>query len=96
MCQGCVGAGEKRVDDGNWWVYILECADGSLYTGIATDLLRRVQQHNGERVGGPKYTRGRRPVTLRWSDGAPNRSAALQREAAIKKLSRAEKQSLIS
>ena len=96
MCQGCAGTGETLVTDGNWWVYILECADGSLYTGIATDLLRRVQQHNGERAGGPKYTRGRRPVTLRWSDGAPSRSAALQREAAIKKLSRAEKQSLIS
>ena len=80
----------------NWWVYILECADGSLYTGIATDLSRRLKQHNGELVGGPKYTRGRRPVALRWSDKAADRSAALQREAAIKKLSRAEKWRLIS
>ena len=80
----------------NWRVYILECADGSLYTGIATDLPRRLKQHNGELVGGPKYTRGRRPVTLRWSDNAADRSIALQREAAIKKLSRAEKRRLIS
>jgi len=80
---------------GNWQVYILECVDGSLYTGIAIDLARRLQQHNGELVGGPKYTRGRRPVTLRWSDVAADRSVALQREAAIKKLSRVEKQRLI-
>jgi len=80
---------------GNWQVYILECADGSLYTGIAIDLARRLQQHNGELVGGPKYTRGRRPVVLRWSDGATDRSAALQREAAIKKLSRQQKLSLV-
>ncbi len=80
----------------NWQVYILECADGSLYTGIATDLPRRLLQHNGELFGGPKYTRGRRPVTLRWSDTAADRSAALQREAAIKKLSRQEKLRLIA
>jgi putative endonuclease len=83
------------VTGSSWQVYILECADGSLYTGIAIDLKRRFQQHNGELAGGPKYTRGRRPVTLRWSDAAVDRSAALQREAAIKKLSRKEKLSLI-
>ena len=79
----------------SWQVYILECSDGSLYTGIAIDLSRRLKQHNGELVGGPKYTRGRRPVKLRWSDIAADRSAALQREAAIKKLSRGEKLRLI-
>ena len=79
-----------------WHVYILRCADTTLYTGIARDLQKRLRQHNGEQVGGPKYTRGRRPVSLVWSDVAPDRSAALQREAAIKKLSRGEKLRLIA
>ena len=57
-----------------WTVYILECADGTLYTGIARDLQKRLRQHNGEIVGGPKYTSGRRPVVLLWSDGAEDRS----------------------
>lgn len=74
-----------------WHVYILECADGTLYTGVARDLDLRLRQHNGERPGGPKYTRGRRPVTLLWSAPAPDRGAAQQREAAIKKLSRRRK-----
>lgn len=74
-----------------WHVYILKCADGSLYTGVATDLRRRLQQHNGELVGGARYTRCRRPVALLWSDTAPDRSAAQQREASIRKLSREQK-----
>ena len=78
-----------------WHVYILQCADGSLYTGVARDLQRRLLQHNGEQAGGPKYTRGRRPVHLVWSHGASDRSAAQQREAAIKKLSRGKKLQLI-
>ncbi len=78
----------------NWQVYLLQCADGTLYTGIATDLTRRLRQHNGELAGGPKYTRGRRPVNLLWSATAGDRSAALRREAAIKKLSRDEKLTL--
>jgi putative endonuclease len=81
--------------DNTWHVYILQCADTTLYTGIATDLQRRMMQHNGERVGGPKYTRGRRPVQLLWSDEVPDRGAAQQREAAIKKLHRREKLRLI-
>lgn len=78
-----------------WQVYILECADGSLYTGIATDLERRLRQHNGIQAGGPRYTRGRRPVRLLWSEHAADRSAAQQREAAIKNLDRAAKLRLI-
>jgi putative endonuclease len=78
-----------------WHVYILSCADGTLYTGVARDLQKRLSQHNGEQAGGPKYTRGRRPVTLAWSDSAENRSAAQTREAAIKKLRRSEKLRLI-
>ena len=76
---------------GDWSVYILRCADGSLYTGVAKDLDKRLRQHNGQLVGGPRYTSGRRPVELLWSASAPDRSAAQQREAAIKKLDRVEK-----
>jgi putative endonuclease len=79
----------------SWQVYILECADGSLYTGVAADLERRLRQHNGELVGGPKYTRGRRPVRLLWSEAAQDRGAAQQREALIKALPRAAKLALV-
>ena len=78
-----------------WHVYLLRCADGTLYTGIARDLERRLAQHNGELAGGPKYTRGRRPVELLWSAAAADRGTALQREAAIKRLSRARKLDLV-
>ncbi|HEY6131263.1 MAG TPA: GIY-YIG nuclease family protein [Halioglobus sp.] len=76
---------------GPWHVYVLLCADGSLYTGVARDLQRRLLQHNGELAGGSRYTRGRRPVVLMWSDAEPDRSAAQRREASIKKLSRDQK-----
>ena len=79
-----------------WCVYLLECADGTLYTGVASDVERRLAQHNGEKPGGPKYTRGRRPVRLLWSAPADDRSAAQRREAAIKRLSRADKLKLLS
>lgn len=78
-----------------WHVYILRCADATLYTGITRDLRKRLMQHNGEYAGGPKYTRGRRPVKLAWTDEVASRGAALQREAAIKKLRRSEKLRLI-
>jgi putative endonuclease len=78
-----------------WCVYLLECADGTLYTGVARDLARRLGQHNGERAGGPRYTRGRRPVRLLWSESAASRSEAQRREAAIKNLSRQQKLRLI-
>lgn len=78
-----------------WVVYIVECADGSLYTGVAIDLERRVAQHNGELAGGSRYTRVRRPVAVVWSESAVDRSTAQQREAAIKKLSRRLKEKLL-
>ena len=74
---------------------MLRCADGSLYTGVATDLDRRLKQHNGELVGGARYTRGRRPVQLVWSESCTNRAQAQQREAAVKALSRDEKLKLL-
>jgi putative endonuclease len=83
------------VPDSNcWWVYLLRCADDSLYTGVARDPERRLRQHNGELAGGAAYTRGRRPVQLLWSEACADRSAAQRREAAIKRLSRAEKLAL--
>ena len=78
----------------SWWVYLLECADGSLYTGITTDLRRRLDEHNGKRPGGARYTRSRRPVTLLWSEQHPDRASASRREARIKTLPRARKRSL--
>lgn len=78
-----------------WTVYILECADGTLYTGIARELERRLAQHNGELAGGPKYTRGRRPVRLLWSAMAEDQGQALKREAAIKRLPKADKLRLV-
>lgn len=75
----------------DWFVYILGCADGTLYTGITTDLVRRVAEHNGERNGGARYTRARRPVVLMWSEQLPDRASASRREAAIKRLPREDK-----
>lgn len=79
-----------------WQVYIVQCADESLYTGVARDVHRRLRQHNGELVGGPRYTQGRRPVELMWFENVPDRSSAQRREAVIKKKSRAEKFRLIA
>lgn len=67
-----------------WYVYILRCADNSLYTGVATDLAARVTTHNAGK--GAKYTRGRRPVVLLYQEPAADRAAAQRREAEIKRL----------
>lgn len=69
----------------------MQCADSSLYTGVTRDVGRRLRQHNGEIVGGSRYTKSRRPVCLLWHEAAADRSAAQQREAQIKSLSRAQK-----
>jgi predicted GIY-YIG superfamily endonuclease len=74
-----------EVKDGPWYVYIVECRDGSLYTGITNDLDRRVAQHNDG--SGARYTRSRRPVTMRYSQACESRSAALIRECAVRLLS---------
>ena len=79
----------------SWFVYMLCCADGTLYSGITTDPQRRVRQHNGELVGGAKYTRNRRPVELVWQEPHSDRSAASKRESSLKKLSRKAKLQLI-
>jgi len=76
-----------------WFVYILRCADDSLYTGITKDLERRCQQHNDGK--GSRYTRGRCPLQLVYQEKHRSRSEALSREAAIKALSRKSKEIII-
>jgi putative endonuclease len=77
-----------------YYLYILKCVDGTLYTGITVDLPRRVEEHNSSELGA-KYTRGRRPVELVFSKPFDSRSAALKEERLIKRLSRREKLELI-
>ena len=74
-----------------YYVYMVQCADDTLYTGIATGLERRIEEHNSSDKGA-KYTRVRRPVTLVYSEEHPDRSAASKREYEIKKkMNRKEK-----
>ncbi|MFY0663829.1 MAG: GIY-YIG nuclease family protein [Natronospirillum sp.] len=80
----------------SWTVYVLRCADATLYTGVTTDVNRRVRQHNGELVGGARYTLPRRPVKLVYEEAWPNRAEACRREAAIKALPRTEKLQLLA
>ena len=75
------------------YVYIVECADGTFYTGWAKDVAARVRVHNAGR--GARYTRARRPVRLRYWEECPDRAAAMRRELEIKHLSRARKQALM-
>ncbi|WLD57936.1 GIY-YIG nuclease family protein [Salinispirillum sp. LH 10-3-1] len=79
-----------------WAVYVLRCADTSLYTGVTTDVTRRVRQHNGELVGGARYTRARRPVCVVYEETWGSRAEACRREAEIKALTRADKLALFT
>ena len=79
----------------DWFVYMLRCADDTLYTGIAKNVESRLDQHNNDNVKGAKYTRARRPVELVYTESCDSRSAASKREHYIKKLSRVEKLGLI-
>ncbi|MDQ7009290.1 MAG: GIY-YIG nuclease family protein [Candidatus Gracilibacteria bacterium] len=77
-------------------VYILKCSDNTLYTGITTDLEKRLKQHNGDILGGAKYTLSRKPVELLYSEDSENRSTATKREMQIKKFNREKKLELIN
>ncbi|NOR51836.1 MAG: GIY-YIG nuclease family protein [Gammaproteobacteria bacterium] len=77
-----------------WYLYIVRCADSSLYTGITTDLERRISEHNSSKLGS-KYTRARRPVELVYHELFGNRSTVSAREAEIKKMTPAQKRTLI-
>ena len=80
----------------DWFVYIVRCADDSLYTGITKDVNRRVQEHNtGDKLAS-KYTRARRPVVLVYQETCESRSVATKREMEIKLLSRKDKNILLS
>lgn len=76
-----------------WYVYILRCGDSTLYTGITDDVPRRLAAHRAGK--GAKYTRGRGPLELVYTEQLPDKSAALRREIEIKRLRRAEKERLI-
>jgi predicted GIY-YIG superfamily endonuclease len=80
---------KARLSGEKWFVYIVRCADGSLYTGITKDVIRRCQQHNAGTAS--RYTRSRGSVKLIYQEVHPSRSSALKREAAIKIMTRREK-----
>jgi len=77
-----------------FYCYILRCRDGSLYTGISTDLNRRLQEHNAGKAA--KYTFSRRPVRLVWSEAQPSLKAARRREAQLKRWGHAKKAALVA
>ncbi len=85
---------ERRPPRSEWYVYLLRCGDGSLYAGATNDLARRLEAHG--RGSGGRYTRSRLPVALVFSERARDHGAALRREAALKRLSRAEKLALVA
>jgi len=78
-----------------YFIYIVKCSDETLYTGITTDLKRRIDEHNNSQKGA-KYTKLRRPVELVYSEESEDRSSASKREYKIKKLTRSEKLALIA
>lgn len=88
-----VGEGHeaRTTGAGGWFVYLLECADGSYYCGVSTDLRKRLAEHNGESPGGARYTSGRRPVRLLASRACATRSEACKLEAKVKRAKKGEK-----
>lgn len=79
----------------NWSIYILRCADGSLYTGVALDVRRRLQEHQAQGPKAAKYVRGRTPLQLVYSRVVGSRSEVLKEEWRIKRLSKAHKEQLV-
>lgn len=81
----------KKSPDTEWYVYLAECSDKTLYCGITSNIITRFQQHNGLIRGGAKYTAGRRPVLLIFFQKFPNKSLALKTEYTIKRLPKHKK-----
>ena len=81
-------------DSDAWFVYMVQCADETLYTGVAKNIEKRIDEHNND-IAGAKYTRARRPVTLVYQEQWSSRSEAQKREYAIKQLSRHQKLGLV-
>lgn len=79
-----------------WSVYIIRCGDGTLYTGITTEIARRLREHEGAGIAGAKYLRGRGPLRLVYSLSAADRAEALRIERRVKKLPRKKKEMLIA
>lgn len=77
-----------------WFIYILRCGDDTLYTGITTDVGRRIEEHNAGKAPGARYTRSRRPVALAYTEEAASRALAARREVEIKRLDRGSKLAL--
>ncbi|MBA61502.1 MAG: endonuclease [Planctomycetaceae bacterium] len=94
MSQASSDISDSTEDSRGWFVYILQCADGTLYTGMTNDLPRRIEQHNAGTAA--RYTRARTPVELVYQQETANRSSALKREYAIKQLTRKQKDRLIA
>ena len=80
--------------DKEWYLYILRCGDGSLYTGITTDVEKRLEAHQSGK--GAKYTRGRGPLTVAYRELCGSHSEALKREMAVKRLTRIQKEAMIA
>ena len=78
-----------------WHVYMVRCADNTLYAGVTNNLQRRIKQHNGELRGGARYTASRRPVVLAWEEETNSRGMAQKREIEIRHLSKVQKIKLI-
>lgn len=92
-CAAQIPVTMAAMDNTHWQVYIIRCSDDSLYTGITTDVERRLEQHAGRR--GARYFRGRTPVALVYLEPGHSRSSASRREAAIKQLPREDKLRLL-
>lgn len=80
----------------DWYLYLLRCRDGSLYTGITTDVTRRFAEHQGNGDTGAKYLRGRKPLILVFQKKIGSRGVALAVESRVKKLSKSKKENLLS
>ncbi|GIU52464.1 MULTISPECIES: GIY-YIG nuclease family protein [Shewanella] len=88
-----IGLSSKQVE---WFLYIVKCHNGHLYTGITTDVNRRFAEHQAGGAKGAKYLKGKGPLTLVYQENAVDRSAATKRELAVKKLNRSNKLDLIA
>ena len=82
--QSVTGTHSPSANTATWLVYLLECADGTLYCGVTNNMDRRISQHNGQIPGGARYTRGRRPVLLLANRACGGKSEALRLEKAVK------------
>lgn len=84
------------VEEMDWKVYVVRCADGTLYTGITREIVRRIDEHNSSDALGARYTRTRRPVALVYQEAVESRSMASRRERTIKRLTKSQKEQLIA